>query len=144
MPDAPLCRDTVAGSMIMAEQVPFRLGDPDIDPFYENTADHRIAPYRVPARTDTYPEESVPLFLSGQNGEPDPSEYLNPMRKKRKASVSSLVLVSVLAAAAVAVLFALFFSDAPRDIAANFKASLAAGFPAPSSAAPSRPPQPQH
>src|SRR2546423_5584747 len=145
MPDAPLCCVTVAGSMIMAEQAnPFRLLDPDVDTFFENSADHRIAPYRLPVRTDAYPEESVPLFLSDQNGEPDPSEYLNPMRKKRKASVSSLVLVSVLAAAADVVLFALFFSDAPRDIAANFKASLAAGFPAPSSAAPSRPPQPQH
>jgi hypothetical protein len=127
--------------MIMAEQVPFRLGDPDVDPFYENTADHRIAPYRVPARTDAYPEESVPLFLSDQNGEPDPSEYLNPMRKKRKASISSLILVSVLAAAAAAVLFALFSSDATRDIASNFKASIAAVLPAPSAAAQSDPSQ---
>src|SRR5436189_5470666 len=127
MPDAPLCCVAVAGSIIVAEQAnPFRLVDPDVDTFFENPAGRRIAPYRVPARTDTYPEESVPLFLSDQNGEPDPSEYLNPMRKKRKASISSLILVSVLAAAAAAVLFALFSSDATRDIAANFKASIAA------------------
>ena len=108
----------------MAEQAnPFRLVDPDVDTFFENSAD-RIAPYRLPVRTDAYPEDSVPLFLSDQNGEPDPSEYLNPMRKKRKGSVSSLILVSVLAAAAAAVLFALFSSDATRDIAANFKASI--------------------
>ena len=125
----------------MAEQAnPFRLVDPDVDTFFENSAD-RIAPYRLPVRTDAYPEESVPLFLSDQNGEPDPSEYLNPMRKKRKGSVSSLILVSVLAAAAAAVLFALFSSDATRDIAANFKASIAAVLPAPSAAAQSDPSQ---
>src|SRR2546423_5663042 len=142
MPDAPLCCVTVAGSMIMAEQAnPFRLLDPDVDTFFENTGDDRIAPYRVAARTDAYPEESVRLFLSDQNGEPDPIEYLNPLRKKRKASISSLILVSVLAAAAAAVLFALFSSDATRDIAANFKASIAAVLPAPSAAAQSDPSQ---
>src|SRR5947207_10723190 len=62
MPDAPLCCVTVAGSMIMAEQAnPFRLVDPDVDTFFENSADHRVPPYRLPARADAFPEESVPL-----------------------------------------------------------------------------------
>ena len=127
----------------MAEQAnPFRLVDPDVDTFFENTADHCIAPYRLPARTDAFPEESVPLFLSDQNGEPDPSEYLNPLRKKRRASISSLILAGVLAAAASAVLFALP-ADATRAIVVNVKASIAAVLPAPSVAAQSDPSQPK-
>jgi hypothetical protein len=131
--------------MTMAEQAhPYRLdrlGHPDVDLFDENTVENRIAPYRLPARTDAFPEESVPLFLSDQNGEPDPGDYLNPLRKKRNASISSLILVSVLAAAAAAVLFALLSSDATRDLAVKFKTSIAAVLPAPSAAAQSDPSQ---
>jgi outer membrane biosynthesis protein TonB len=112
----------------------YRLGHPDVDPFDENTADRRMAPHRLPA--DAYPEEeSVPLFLSDYNREPDPSEYLNPLRKKRRASISSLILAAVLAAAASAVLFALISADATRAIVVNVKASIAAVLPAPSVAA---------
>jgi outer membrane biosynthesis protein TonB len=110
----------------------YRLGH--VDPFDENTADRRTAPHRLPA--DAYPEEeSVPLFLSDYNREPDPSEYLNPLRKKRRASISSLILAAVLAAAASAVLFALISADATRAIVVNVKASIAAVLPAPSVAA---------
>jgi outer membrane biosynthesis protein TonB len=112
----------------------YRLGHPDVHPFDENTADRRTAPHRLPA--DAYPEEeSVPLFLSDYNREPDPSEYLNPLRKKRRASISSLILAAVLAAAASAVLFALISADATRAIVVNVKASIAAVLPAPSVAA---------
>jgi len=112
----------------------YRLGHLDVDPFDENTANRRMAPHRLPA--DAYPEEeSVPLFLSDYNREPDPSEYLNPLRKKRRASISSLILAAVLAAAASAVLFALISADATRAIVVNVKASIAAVLPAPSVAA---------
>src|SRR5215216_1479879 len=135
MPGTPLCCVTVAGSMKMTKQASqYRLGHPDVDPFDENTADRRTAPHRLPA--DAYPEEeSVPLFLSDYNREPDPSEYLNPLRKKRRASISSLILAAVLAAAASAVLFALISADATRAIVVNVKASIAAVLPAPSVAA---------
>jgi outer membrane biosynthesis protein TonB len=133
MPGTPLCCVTVAGSMKMTKQASqYRLGH--VDPFDENTADPRTAPHRLPA--DAYPEEeSVPLFLSDYNREPDPSEYLNPLRKKRRASISSLILAAVLAAAASAVLFALISADATRAIVVNVKASIAAVLPAPSVAA---------
>jgi len=112
----------------------YRQGHPDVDPFDENTADRRTARHRLPA--GAYPEEeSVPLFLSDYNREPDPSEYLNPLRKKRRASISSLILAAVLAAAASAVLFALISADATRAIVVNVKASIAAVLPAPSVAA---------
>jgi hypothetical protein len=112
----------------MVEQAPqYRLGHTNVDPFDENTADHRVARHRLrtSARTD-YPEDSVPLFLSDYEGEPDPSEYTTPLRKVRRLSLSSRILAGVVAAAAIAVLFAMFSSDAARDIIANAKASSTA------------------
>jgi hypothetical protein len=128
----------------MVEQAhQYRSGDPNVDAFDENTADHRSAPYKLrrSARTDLYVENSLPLFLSDCNGEPDPSEYITPLLKKRRASISSRVLAGVCAAAAVAILVALFSSDTTRDIAVNVRASMAAVFPAPSAAAQSDPSQ---
>jgi hypothetical protein len=112
----------------MVEQAPqYRLGHTDVDPFDENTADHRVARHRLrtSARTD-YPEDSVPLFLSDYESEPDPSEYITPLRKDRRLSLSSRILAGVVATAAIAVLFAMFSSDAARDIIANAKASSTA------------------
>jgi hypothetical protein len=122
----------------MVEQAPqYRSGDPDFDAFDENTADHRVVPYKLrqSVQTDIYSENSVPLFVSDYNGEPDPSEYIPALRNKRRASISSRILAGVCAAAAAAILSALFSSDATRDIVLNLKASMAAVFPAPSAAA---------
>jgi hypothetical protein len=121
----------------------YRSGDPDVDAFEENTADQRATSYnlRRSARSDLYLQNSVPLFLSDPDGEPESSEYVTPLRKKRKASLSSRILACVCAAAAAVVLVALFSSDAARDAVLNVKASMAAVLPAPSSAAPSDPKQ---
>jgi hypothetical protein len=89
---------------------------------------------RVQARPDAYPDPSVPLFLSDPEGEPDPRAYLAP-RRKRRTLISSRILAAVMAAAAVAVLFALLTSDATRDTFVNLKASIAAVLPTPSAAA---------
>jgi len=127
----------------MVEQAPqYRLGHPDVDPFDENTADHRVARYRLrkSARTD-YPEDSVPLFLSDYDGEPDPSEYMPALRKDRGSYISSRILAGVVATAAIAVLVALFSSDAARDIIANPKASSTAVLSAGSAAVQSNPTQ---
>ena len=122
---------------MMEQAHPFRLGHPDVDPFDENTADHRVEnrALRIQARPDAFAESSVPLFLSDPDGEPDPRAYLAPMRQKRRASISSRLLAAVLAAAAVAVLFALLSSDATRNNIVNLKASIAAVLPTPSAAA---------
>ena len=128
----------------MVEQAPqYRLGQPDLDPFDENTADHRMARYRLrkSARTDAYTEGSVPLFLSDYDGEPDPSEYVPALRKDRRPSISSRILAGVVATAAIAVLVALFSSDAARDIIANAKASSTAVLSAGSAAVQSNPTQ---
>src|SRR4030081_972859 len=121
----------------MVDQTPrYRSYDPDIDTYDENLTDQPVAPYEFgqSARTDSHSEESVPLFLSDYDGEPDPSEYMPPL-PRRRASVSLRLLAGVSAAAAVAVLFALFSSDSTRDIIVNAKASLAAVLPASSAAA---------
>jgi TPR repeat protein len=109
----------------------------DIDSHEKNPTDDRAAPYKFgqPARTQFYPENSVPLFLSDYDGEPDPNEYITPLRKKRTASISSRILAGVSAtAAAAAILFALLSSDATRDIIASAKASSAAVLSAASAA----------
>ena len=128
---------------MMEQALQYRSGDPNVDAFDENTADHRVAPYKLrrSARTDLYLENSVPLFLSDCNGEPDPSEYVTPLLKKRSGSISLRVLAGVCAAAAVAILVVLFSSDATRDIVVNVRASMAAVFSAPSAAAQSDPSQ---
>jgi len=121
----------------MVEQAPqYGLDRPDVDPFDENTADHRVARYRLrkSARTDAYPEDSVPLFLSDYDGEPDPREYMPALRKGRGSYISSRILAGVAATAAIAVLVALFSSDAARDIIANAKPSSTAVLSAASAA----------
>jgi hypothetical protein len=125
------------------EQAPlYRSGEPDFDGFNENTADHGVAPYelRQSGRTDIYSNNSVPLFLSDYNGEPDPSEYIvSVIKKRRRASISSKILAVVYATAAAAILVALFSSNAAQNTLVNVKASMAAVFPAPSIAAQSDP-----
>jgi len=121
----------------MVEQAPqYGLDRPDVDPFDENTADHRVARYRLrkSTRTDAYPEDSVPLFLSDYDGEPDPREYMPALRKGRGSYISSRILAGVVATAAIAVLVALFSSDAARDIIANAKPSSTAVLSAASAA----------
>jgi hypothetical protein len=89
-------------------------------------------------------EHIVPLYISDSDGEPDPSEYVPPTQGGRRTSISSRILAAVCAAAAVAVLFALFSSDAMRDFI-NVKGSMAGMaslLPAPSAAAPSNPSPP--
>ena len=122
----------------MADHTPhYRPRDPDIDRYDETLTDRRLAPYRFgqSARTDSHREDPVPLFLSDYDGEPDPNEYMTPLRKGRRLSVSSRILLGVLATAAMGVLFALFSSDATRDIIINAKASITAAVSAPSAAA---------
>jgi hypothetical protein len=128
------------GGFAMVEQA---RQDSNVDAFDKNTAEHRVArgTLRRLAQTDLYPEDSVPLFNSSSDDEPDPSERITPLLKKRRASISSLILAGVCAAAAVAILVALFSSNVTRDTVVNVRASIAAVFSAPSVAAISDPSQ---
>jgi hypothetical protein len=137
------CVKVTGRSIIMVDHTPrYRSYDPDIDPYDENLTGRRVTPYKLgqSARTD-YPEDSVPLFLSDYGGEPDPSEYITPVWKDRRPSVSSRILAGVVATAAIAILVTLFSSDATRDIIANVKAASTAVLSAASAAVQPNPAQ---
>jgi hypothetical protein len=129
----------------MVDQTPrYRAYDPDIEPYDENLTGHRVAPYKFgqSART-AHPENSVPLFLSDyDDDEPDPSEFITPVQKGRGSYISSRILAGVSATAALAILVAVFSSDAARDIIANAKDSGTAVLSAASAAAQPNPTQP--
>jgi hypothetical protein len=119
----------------MVEHTQYRSNDPDIetyDTYDDETSDHPVGSYKFGRSAK---DHSVPLFLSDPDGEPDPDEFALPLRKSRRASISSKILASVLVAAAVAILFAMFSSDDMRNIAVDAKASIAAVLPGPSVAA---------
>ena len=128
----------------MVDQTPrYRAYDPDIEPYDENLAGHRVAPYEFgqSART-AHPENSVPLFLSDyDDDEPDPSEFITPVQKGRGSYISSRILAGVSATAAMAILVAVFSSDAARDIMANAKDSSTAVLSAASAAVQPNPAQ---
>jgi hypothetical protein len=113
------------------------------------TGDYRTTPFEArqsePRDDDRESEGYVPLYLSDSGGEPQPDEYISPsVPSRRRLSISSRILAVVCMAAAAAVLFALFSSDAMRDLV-NVKAAMASVtsiFPAPSEAAPSTAPVP--
>jgi hypothetical protein len=86
--------------------------------------------------------DSVPLFLSDPDGEPDPEEYSNGLQPQRRFSLSFKLLMTSAAAACVAVTFAWFTSDATRDVMVSAKASIATVLPIPSAAAQAEASQP--
>ena len=110
--------------------------DPNSDAYGEDNNRSRIAPYAFgrSARTD-HARDSVPLFISDPNGDPDPDEYDNLLQPRRRGRISSRLLLATVAAAALAALYAFFSSDASREIVVNAKASIAAVMPGPSAAA---------
>src|SRR5438034_9272761 len=114
----------------MVDQTPrYRSYDPDVDIHDKTLTDRRVAPYKFEQSVRT--EDPVPVFLSDYDGEPDPSEYVTPLHKDGRRSISARILAGVLATAAAAILFAMFSSDATRDIIVNAKASIAASLPTP-------------
>jgi hypothetical protein len=88
----------------------------------------RVAPYKFEQSVRT--EDPISAFLSDYDDQPDPSEYVTPLRKDGRRFVSARILAGVLAIAIAAILLAMFSSDAPRDIIVNAKA-IAASLPAP-------------
>jgi TPR repeat protein len=128
----------------MVGQTPrYRSYDPDSKPCDENPTGHRVAPYEFghSART-AHPENSVPLFLSDyDDDEPDPSEFITPVQRGRGSYISSRILAGVSATAAMAILVAVFSSDAARDIIANAKDSSTAVLSAASAAVQPNPTQ---
>jgi hypothetical protein len=119
----------------MVEHTQYRSYDPDsktYDAYDEEARDHPVGSYKFGRSAK---DHSVPLFLSDPEGEPDPEEFAIPLRRSTTLSISSKILASVLVAAAVAILFALFSSDDMRSIVVGAKASFTAVLPGPSVAA---------
>ena len=122
----------------MVEQTThFRPYDPDIETYDDrDRANQHVTPYTFGRSSrDLSSSDRVPLFISDSDGDPDPQEYISHSRYKRRTSASARILAAVLAAAAVAVLFAAVSADATRDLIVSAKASIAAVLPAPSVAA---------
>jgi TPR repeat protein len=121
----------------MVEQAPyFRPYDPDLDPYNEENADPRLAPYPFErSARNNFEPEPAPLFLSDYDGEPDPSEFAPNLRNNRKAAISFRILAGVLAASAAALLVTLFSSDATRSLIVDAKASISAALQAQSASA---------
>lgn len=109
----------------------YRPHDHDIEMRDNTLTDRQVAPYEFErsVRTDSHMEDPVPAFLSDY-GEPDPSEFVTPLRKDRRRSVSARILAGVLVTAAAAILFAMFSSDATRAVIVNAKASITGSLPA--------------
>ena len=89
------------------------------------------------AASEYQSDDSVPLFLSDPEGEPDPAEfdYEQQFREPKRFSIASKILMASLAASAVAVGFAWYSSDATREVLVSAKASIATVLPVPSAAA---------
>src|SRR5690349_1952879 len=130
----------------------YRSYEPDFDNRDQDTDDNNLRPRpyafgRTAPQHNYHHDDSVPLFLSDPEGEPDPAEFdydETPLRERRRFSVSSIILMSTIAASAVAVMTAWFSSDATRDMLVSAKASIASVLPVPSAAAsPDAPAQPQ-
>jgi TPR repeat protein len=122
----------------MVEYTHYRSDEPDQD-----IASHeRPRRYAFGRTANTDYGDSVPLFLSDPDGEPDPEEYSNPLQPQRRLSLSFKLLITASAAACVAVLFAWFTSDATRDVMMSAKASISTVLPIPSTAAQAEASQP--
>lgn len=109
-----------------------RYPDLDSETFDQDITGDLVALYKFGQSAKA--DDPVPLFLSEHDDEPYPRELTNPLQKRRH-SVSSLILASVLAASAAAILFALFSSDDMRDIIVDAKLSIVAMLAAPSAQA---------
>jgi hypothetical protein len=128
----------------------YRSYEPDFDGYEQDTDDNNLRPRayafgRTAPQNDYHHDDSVPLFLSDPESEPDPAEfdYDAPLRERRRFSISSIILMGTVAASAVAVMLAWFSSDATRDMLVSAKASIASVLPVPSAAASPDAPAPQ-
>jgi len=128
----------------MVEHTRFGSQDPNSDGYSQGRGPSRRRTYAFGRSAKTDYDESVPLFLSDPEGEPDPSEYDYPdfEAPRPRMSISLKILMAVIAAAGVAMIFAMATSDATRDIIVSAKASFISATPTPAAAAqPDIPPQ---
>ncbi|MGA7806304.1 MAG: hypothetical protein WCB02_17020, partial [Bradyrhizobium sp.] len=119
---------TARTERIPTDSVPLFLSDSDeppalADPRYANQhyadAGHAEEPYaEEPYREEQYPDEAYEEEGSFAHG------LAHPLRSYRRAKVSFRILMAVLAATGVAILFALFSSDAARNFVESAKTTI--------------------
>lgn len=124
----------------MAEHTHYRSDQSDLN--NEDIISERPRRYAFGRTANADYGDSVPLFLSDPDGEPDPEEYSNGLQPQRRLSLSFKLLMTASGAACVAMLFAWFTSDATRDVMMSAKASIATVLPIPSTAAQAEASQP--
>jgi TPR repeat protein len=123
----------------MVEHTNYRTDQSDLN---NQVITERPRRYAFGRTANTDDGDSVPLFLSDPDGEPDPEEFSNGLQPQRRLSLSFKLLMTASAAACVAMLFAWFTSDATRDVMISAKASIATVLPIPSTAAQAEASQP--
>jgi hypothetical protein len=101
--------------------------DSDLDSYNYETDGPRFGrhPYRR-AGVAHVPDESVPLFLSEDESEPQPYEFVRDRPRRKPTFTLARILIGSFAVIAAAGVAALFSSDETRAIIVNAKASLAA------------------
>jgi len=94
--------------------------------FEEGITNTGVLPYTFARPANFASSESLPLFLSDPDGEPDPDEYSTPRRGYRISYISSRILAAVVGSAGVAALFAWYIADDTQGIIGSAKAYIAA------------------
>src|SRR6202000_534674 len=98
--------------------------DSDLDTYNYETDGPRFGrtSYRR-AGASTVPDDSVPVFCSADESDPQPYEFVRERPRRNQSFTASRILVGALAVIAAAGVAALFSSDQTRAIIVNAKDS---------------------
>ena len=112
------------GSMSAMERTTYRrsLGSNALA-FDEPRRDPQHAPYTSGPSTDFSSDDSIPLFLSDLQGQPDPREFA-PFAASQRTSILTRVVAGGLVVSAFAILVAVFNSDVTRVLIDKARASM--------------------
>src|SRR5882724_3681909 len=90
--------------------------------FDEPRRDPQHAPYTSGPSTDSSSDDSIPLFLSDLQGQPDPRDA--PLAASQRTSILTLVVAGGLVVSAFAILVAVFNSDVTRVLIDKARATM--------------------
>src|SRR5437879_6737419 len=91
--------------------------------FDEPRRDPQHAPYTSGPSTDSSSDDSIPLFLSDLQGQPDPREFA-PFAASQRASILTRVVAGGLVVSAFAMLVAVSNSDVTRVLIDKARATM--------------------
>ena len=91
--------------------------------FDEPRRDPQHAPYTSGPSADSSSDDSIPLFLSDFQGQPDPREFA-PLAASQRTSILTLVVAGGLVVSAFAILVAVFNSDVTRVLIDKARATM--------------------